>query len=525
TTTEGNIVSVIILDQVNLELGNDTTICTGAAVTLNAGNSGMNYGWSTGEITQTISATATGTYSVTVTNGSCSATDSVHITVLANATINLGTDTTLCAGQNITIDAGNAGLNFVWSTGATAQTITVNASGIYSVLVSNGTCTGSDSINVTVLPAVMVDLGNDTTVTLCTGSFTLDAGNSGMNYVWSTGAFTQTITVSASGTYSVDVINSGGCVTTDTINVTVNQGTISVNLGNDTTIYTCVNDSFLLNAGATGSAYVWSSGQTAQTIFVSVTGTYYVNVTDSIGCSASDTVTITISNNTINFNMGPDMAVCGCIALNAYISGGTFYQWCNGSTYPIINACSTGMYCVTVGNGTCMASDTIQITVNQPPVIDLGNDTTVTGNVILDAGNTGASFLWSTGATSQTIAVNASGQYYVTVSDLSGCTSSDTVNVTVIIGVAETAKANLQASVYPNPSNSSSFTLTFDTAEKGNVEIRIMNTLGLVVYSEKLEDFSGVYNKKINLENFAAGIYFADILRGDVRNAIKISLK
>jgi hypothetical protein len=158
-------------------------------------------------------------------------------------------------------------------------------------------------------------------------------------------------------------------------------------------------------------------------------------------------------------------------------------------------------------------------------VVHLGNDTAVSTNFVLNAGNTGMDFLWNTGATSQMITVTSAGQYIVIVTAANGCTASDTINVSVINGIAENTNADFHVSVYPNPSNISSVTLNFEISERGNVEVRIMNTLGLVVYSEKLENFQGEYRKKISLENFAAGIYVANILKDNKRSSIKIAVE
>src|ERR1035437_1402390 len=286
-------------------------------------------------------------------------------------------------------------------------------------------------------PIVTITGGGNTT--LCSGgSVTLTAsvtnGLGPFSYLWSPGGqTTSAITVSptVTTTYTVGVSALNGCSAgINTIVVTVNP-VLTVDLGNDTVIVICVDDSLLLDAGVTGAYYSWSTGATTQTIFVTTTGVYYVDVTNGIGCSASDTIKVVVYG-TIHLDPGPDTTVCGCILLDAYVSGATSYQWCSGGTYPSKNVCITGVYCVTVSNGVCLVSDTIRITVNQPPVVNLGSDATVTISSVLNAGNTGASFLWNTGSTTQMITITSSGQYYVIVTDTNGCTGSDTINVSVL---------------------------------------------------------------------------------------------
>ncbi|MBC7865293.1 MAG: DUF3494 domain-containing protein [Bacteroidia bacterium] len=346
------------------------------------------------------------------------------------------------------------------------------------------------------------------------------------SYSWIQGGQTTnssvTVSPTVTTTYVLEATAINGCaVARDSVLVTVNSP-LTIDLGNDTTVTFCTGY-LTLDAGVSGLVYSWNTGQVTQTINVSSTGTYYLQASNSNGCIDSDTINVVV-NGFISFYLGADTSVCGCILLNAYISGGTYYQWCNGSTYTMQNACTTGMYCVTVGNGICVATDTIFITVNQLPVVNFGNDTTVADSILLNAGNAGSSFLWSNGDTTQAITITSSGQYYVTVTTANGCSASDTFNVSVLAGIAENINEGFHPNIYPNPGNGN-FTLSFDTEERGNVEIKIMNAIGLVVYSEKLENFKGVYHKKISLENSAAGIYIADIVRGNIRKTIKVSLE
>ena len=145
----------------------------------------------------------------------------------------MGNNTTICKGDNITIDAKNIGLNYKWSTNESTQKITVDKSGLYSVEVrDNIGCLGSDEIKITVKDLPVVNLGNDTTI--CKGeSIILDAKNIGLNYKWSTNESTQKITVTETGLYSVEVRDNIGCLGVDGIKITVKDLPI-VNLGNDT---------------------------------------------------------------------------------------------------------------------------------------------------------------------------------------------------------------------------------------------------------------------------------------------------
>lgn len=273
-----------------VQLGNDTTICYGNTITLNAQNAGASYLWSNGATSQTITTNTGGAYSVQVTNSfQCVGRDTLQLTVNPSPVIvSLGADTAFCYGNALTLDAQNAGASYLWSTGATTQTISAATSGVYSAIVTDANqCKGFDTIQVTIHPLPDVLLGNDTA--FCAGNI-LDAGSPGSagSYQWNTGAISQMIPVLTSGTYYVTVVNLNSCVGSDTIQVTAYPLPV-VDLGNDT--LHAVNGTIItLDAGNPGAGYLWSDGGATQTHNVINTGMYSVIVTNTDGCSASDSV-------------------------------------------------------------------------------------------------------------------------------------------------------------------------------------------------------------------------------------------
>lgn len=518
----------------SVDLGADRTICAGGSTTLDAGNAGATYSWSTGETTQTISVNTTGTYIVTVTNGACSDKDTIVVNVSATPpVVNLGPDRSICTGSSTVLDAGNAGATYLWSTGATTQTITVSTTGTYSVIVTSGSCNANGSINITTSGTPpSVNLGADRTI--CVGSSTtLDAGNAGSTYLWSTGATTQTITVNTTGTYSVTVTN-GACTANDAIDVTVNTSALSVNLGNDTTL--CSGGTLSLDAGNTGATYLWSTGATTQGIVASASGSYWAEVSNG-SCTARDTISVTINPTPLIVNLGPDTAIaCGTYTLNTGVSGASSIVWGSNPALPLAGYTNSPVavimdpatYWVTVVKNGCTARDTVVVgtkpqvnanfsyvqntnclpysvkftsdglttfacgtrrnytwdfgdgtvvtyphtasgpqrnpthdymangtynvtlivtnsnskadTVTLPVtvtgsgiIVNLGNDTAICSgsSITLDAGtHTGGMYSWSTGATSQTITVSTAGTYTVTVSN-GLCSVSDDIVVSV----------------------------------------------------------------------------------------------
>ena len=358
TTTVYDTTTVTIIGVPNVNLGNDTTLCQGQTLILNAGYAGATYLWSTGANTQTINVNTNGTYWVDLSIGACADTDTIVVNFVPGPVVNLGNDTTLCAGQPITLDAGNPGDTYLWSNGAITQTINPTLSGTYWVHVTaNGACVATDSINIIFTPSPIVNLGPDQS--LCNGNTALlNAGNPGDTYAWSTGANTQTITVSTAGQYWVQVAN-GTCIGTDTVNVTVGL-LANVNLGPD--INLCNGASTTLDAGNPGMTYHWSSGETTQTINVSSSGTYYVNVSNN-GCSGSDTINVVIGP-PLTVSLGPDTTICpgDQLVIDAG-KGYSSYAWIPGgesSHLIIIN--KPGTYGITVvdSNG-CIARTSIWV--------------------------------------------------------------------------------------------------------------------------------------------------------------------
>jgi hypothetical protein len=165
-----------------------------------------------------------------------------------------------------------------------------------------------------------------------------------------------------------------------------------------------------LNAANTGSTYLWSTTATTQSINVSTAGTYSVAVTNAQKCIGRDTVVIAANVNPV-VNIGNDTTVCPgtTITLNAANAGST-YLWNNNSTSQTLPVTTAGTYWVRVTNATkCISSDTIAVFQGTNPVVNLGNDTLICpGNPLtLNAGNFGASYLYSNGATTQTTTVSA----------------------------------------------------------------------------------------------------------------------
>jgi len=424
-------VAVTFVTDPDIDLGADFSVCEGDTAIIDAGNTGDSYIWNDGSTDNYINITEPGIYSVTVTFSGCpSASDSITVTWGAGPVVELGNDFEACDGSTVTLDAGNDGDTYLWNDGSTNQTLDVTTSGTYAVTVSSAEgCTTADSVAVTFIVSPDVNLGED--INACEGdNIILYAGSGGDTYLWSDGSTNNTLQITQSGTYSVTATYSGCSSATDTVQVTINPVPV-VDLGNDVDI--CEGESLILDAGTDGDEYIWSDGSTDQTMDVTASGTHSVTVSTTAGCSASDSVLVTIYPQPV-LDLGPDTAVCEgvIVTLDAGTDGET-YIWSNGSTESTILVNETGTYSVTVTYLVCPAlSDTIVVTMNPNPVVDLGNDfdacegTTIT----LDAGTDGDVYLWNDGSTEQTLNVDTTNTYSVTVTSAEGCLTIDSVTVT-----------------------------------------------------------------------------------------------
>lgn len=400
-------------------------ICESDNITVTAPAGLTSYAWSNGATTQSITLTTSGDYSLsaTTTSGCSQGSQSFHVDVFDAGNIQLGSDTFICQGQNILLDAG-AYTSFLWQSGSTAQTFTVTDTGTYHVQVTNSAgCTSGDTIHIASFGS-FINLGNDTT--LCAGSTLLLNPGVYNSYLWQDNSTNPTFTVTDSGLYIIQVTTTGGCTAKDSIHVST-QGNF-VNLGNDTTI--CRGQSLILSAG-NYSSYQWQDNSTTPTYTVTDSGLYFVHVTSLQGCHALDSIHVAVQYLTVR--LGNDTTLC--TGQSMVLNAGLFdnYLWQNNSTNATFTAAAAGTYYVQVANSTgCTASDTIQIT-TAGSQLNLGNDTEICSadSLILNAGIFD-SYQWQDGSASPTFTVHNTGTYWVYAVTSSGCQARDTIQVTVI---------------------------------------------------------------------------------------------
>ncbi len=423
---------VVVSGRDNL-LGPDTVLCDGTSYILNAAQAGATgYQWSNGETTPSIIVTPPGgTYSVAVSGMVCGAADTVTVSFITTPVVDLGNDIDICEGELHTLftPGSSSQYRYLWSTGATTSSITVSASGSYSLQVTDRGCTGNDTIDVTVHPLPVVNLGVDTNFCASALPYTLRSVQPpGSHYLWSNGLSTTEMNVTRSGIYWLEV-SRYGCTIRDSIAI-VAVPDPEVYIGADSII--CTQLPARIGTEIAGAVYSWNTGATTPYIHVAETGDYVLSVNLN-GCVVLDTISITAMPDP-DINLGADGDICyeQTIILDAGYGSNSSYAWNTGATTSSISVTDAGTYIVDVTTEyNCTGRDTIVLSYFPDPVVSLGPDTTVCEETPLHLSawslNTD-SLRWSDGSVGKYLQVQYGGTYIVTAINKCG-TYQDTIEV------------------------------------------------------------------------------------------------
>jgi hypothetical protein len=442
--------------------GGPTSFCSGNSVTLTSTPATYWYDWDpNNETTSSISATATGTYQVTTSSSWsdwCQAkSDTVNVTVTPGPsapTVSAGGPTTFCSGGSVVLTSSQTTGNKwykdgVLISGATAQTYTATTSGVYTVTYTNGGCTSSPSAGITVTASQTPVITAGGPTTFCTGGSVVLTSDVTTNILWSTGATTPSITVSASGTYSVQNIV-GGCptLTSNTITVTVASSLSTPTISPAGPVTLCPSGSVTLTSSS-ATNNVWSNGATTQSITVNTAGSYFVHL-DNGSCTSPNSATVTVTNGSApaapTITAGGPTTFCAGGSVTLTSSAGTSYLWSTGATTQSITVSTAGTYTVQVTNAAgCQSpvSAGTTVTVNAlpaAPTITAGGPTTFcAGGSVTLTSSAGTAYLWSTGATTASITATTAGTYTVQVTNAAGCQSPASAGTTVTVNAAPSA--------------------------------------------------------------------------------------
>jgi len=289
--------------------------------------------------------------------------------------------------------------------------------------------------------------------------------NGGMSLLTACDSYTwDSITYTSTGIYFNTYTDSSGCDSVHTLNLTITYSDTTTTL-----ISACNN-------------YTWDG------VVYTSTGLYTNIYSNSQGCDSTHTLNLTINTS--------DTTMISVISCESYLWNGIAYDSSGiyNSSFTNINGCDSLVY--------------LDLAVINTVVEIVSTNNNLIVNQI--SGSSPFSYVWNTGENTGQITPNTNGQYWVIVTDNSGCVS-DTVFYNVTWVPSSLSNLNIhRLNVYPNPSNNN-FYIEFESIVNQNIIVKIINIIGAEVYREDRKEFIGEYTKQISLENFGKGIYFLEI--------------
>ena len=419
----------------------------------------------------------------------------------------------ICQGSSLTLSANSTSPSGIynWSPNynlsGSGASVTVNPAvdTVYTVSYSDA-CGDAhvDSFAVTINALPTFSLGADTAV--CAGhpvTLTPDTQFPGSSLIWSTGASTNSLTVTTPGTYSLILTDANGCQGTDT--VVINQLAPPLfSLGPDTSI--CPGDTAFLmpDTLSAGLTYIWQNLSGDTVFFADTAGIYWLELAATNSCTYRDSIEVFEIQLPVA-DLGVDVSKCpeDSVLLDATPVGswpGIGYQWQDNSTNATLWATAPAQYIATLLYQGCSVSDTLLVSdYNVQPTTLPESINICPGEVFtLDAGQPSYTYTWSNGATSGvTMTDSSGGLYWLTFVDPDGCTAADTTLVienTPPIGQLPTDTAfclNSSLLLRPDPIGNGSFTTVWDdgssalnrrVAAAGSYWVQITDADGCVSY-------------------------------------------
>lgn len=245
--------------------------------------------------------------------------------------------------------------------------------------------------------------------------------------IWSTCETTQSIDITESDTYWVQVTQNDQCILKDTIVVSYKSNPVP-DIGNDTTI--CVGDTLHIEVELSGATFVWSDGDIDDNIEITEPGAYWVDA-DIDDCTVRDSIVVDYMDGVVP-DLGQDTILCegSNIVLIPDLDNAA-YTWQDNSSDSTYTVEESGIYWVESEVDGCRAIDSIVVEFATIPVFTLGNDTILCAEVEIDLSTTviDADYLWNDGSNEQTINVINEGTYWLEL-DREGCTYRDSIMIT-----------------------------------------------------------------------------------------------
>ncbi len=290
-----------------------------------------------------------GNYNVALTqwvNGQASTV--TEIITISRPQLELGNDTIICPNKSILLNAFSDNCSYLWQDFSDKSEFLVTLPGTYSVSIFNSVtqCSNADTINITYTETPPINLGTDTS--FCESSnFKLNAFHHKYTYYWNTGATDSSIQIDTAGQYSVQITDSLNCQNADTILLSLYPSPL-FSLGADSSI--CKGTTFRLSPKIEVPHYLWQDNSTENFLNISTAGEYHLSTTNTIGCTSSDTLLITLTE-IYQAQLPKDTTICygSSITFN-YLEDDVIFLWQGKSTPENYEINDTGNYTLTASN-------------------------------------------------------------------------------------------------------------------------------------------------------------------------------
>jgi hypothetical protein len=366
----------------------------------------------------------------------------------------------------VTATGGTGAYHYEWANGQTTDHATSLGAGTVDVTVTDDNGCTSEATATIAQPDVLVASVSSNNIScngLTDGDATASAvgGNGGYDYTWSNSATTDMISGLAAGTFTVTVEDMLGCTASASGNVT-EPTVLSVNVTNNGPVCALATTSITATpaGGTAGYTYNWNvAGATAS--ITGGLGTYNVTVTDSKGCTATGSTTVTLSA------IGANVTLTAVVDNNATDNNGQATATATGGT---------GVYVYT----------------------------------------------WSNTQVGPTATGLAPNDYTVTAADATGCISN-TVTVTIGVSSLNELTQTSSYSVYPNPNNGI-FNVKLNNVEQGVYTVEVRNLLGQVISSNQVTT-AGNTIVEVTLNDVNAGVYFLNVRGNNLDKTERIIIK
>lgn len=426
TNTDSFQVSIIENPEVDLEA--DRFLCEGETLSLNVAQDNVAYLWQDGSTAENFLVENTGSYHVSLQRAHCITSDTLNISYINTSFLNMGADTTLCAGETLLLDATTPDATYVWQNGTEDSSFEVANSGQYHVTLSLSGCQAKDTIEVAYINFPNLDLPS--TIEACEGeTILLQASTLAESYIWNDSISQENLEVFTSDTYHLTVAN-GRCAERDSILVHFFPIPI-FDLGQDTSL--CEGENLLLNTTYQNGSYDWQDGSNNKEFLVTTEGQYILLLAvnncvyeDSINVSYRPTPYVDLSETATTFCEKDSLLLEGKVAQTANL------LWNTGARDAEIQIQQAGNYWLEAELDNCTHRDSIWVEAIPLPSINLGEDFTQCANesTPLDITQPNANYLWQDGSDNASFEVKNEGIYWATI-NVNGCSATDTVNVSI----------------------------------------------------------------------------------------------